>query len=269
MQFLAGLRRRVRDGLPRCGSGWGHRSTGHDGARPRRREHRPGLGASGDDVDVRGRALPKIAGSIGGNAVTVARDATGVLLVGGWQIMPAKKGNATQNRPDALAVRRRLVRADAAHTSRGRDGRCIARDESARTDRRAARRVRPGRRVGRSRDTRAARRAARRDQLGGHLHRGRARGQPVVLVSHRRAVRGTPSASRCRRSAVRAVARRSDSTTTASSSARAATSRGDSRRRLWRLDLSGAVPVLLGGPQRLPGLGVKRPTATSRRAPSG
>jgi len=43
--------------------------------------------------------LPSVAGSIGGNAVTVARDATGAILVGGWQIMPAKKGNSTLNRP--------------------------------------------------------------------------------------------------------------------------------------------------------------------------
>ena len=45
-------------------------------------------------------ALPKITGSLGGNALAAARDASGVLLVGGWQIMPAvKKGGATQNRP--------------------------------------------------------------------------------------------------------------------------------------------------------------------------
>jgi len=44
--------------------------------------------------------LPKIAGSVGGNALAAARDADGALLVGGWQIMPAvKKGGATQNRP--------------------------------------------------------------------------------------------------------------------------------------------------------------------------
>src|SRR5439155_10217154 len=35
--------------------------------------------------------LPKIAGSVGGNALAAARDASGVLLVGGWQIMPAVK----------------------------------------------------------------------------------------------------------------------------------------------------------------------------------
>ena len=45
-------------------------------------------------------ALPKIAGSVGGNALAAARDVSGVLLVGGWQIMPAvKKGGSTQNRP--------------------------------------------------------------------------------------------------------------------------------------------------------------------------
>ena len=45
-------------------------------------------------------ALPKLAGSVGGNALAAARDATGALLVGGWQIMPAvKKGGSTQNRP--------------------------------------------------------------------------------------------------------------------------------------------------------------------------
>lgn len=44
--------------------------------------------------------LPKIAGSVGGNALAAARDASGVLLVGGWQIMPAvKRGGSTQNRP--------------------------------------------------------------------------------------------------------------------------------------------------------------------------
>jgi len=43
--------------------------------------------------------LPKIAGSVGGNALAAARDASGVLLVGGWQIMPGAKKGTTQNRP--------------------------------------------------------------------------------------------------------------------------------------------------------------------------
>jgi hypothetical protein len=43
--------------------------------------------------------LPKLAGSVGGNALAAARDATGALLVGGWQIMPGAKKGTTLNRP--------------------------------------------------------------------------------------------------------------------------------------------------------------------------
>jgi hypothetical protein len=44
--------------------------------------------------------LPKMASAVGGNAVTAARDAVGTLLVGGWQTFAgANKGSSTLNKP--------------------------------------------------------------------------------------------------------------------------------------------------------------------------
>lgn len=201
-------------------------------------------------------ALPKLATAVGGNAVAAARDAAGDLIVGGWQMMPAiKKGGTTQNRPviwrhgTGWSAPIPLVLPAGSTTGAVREingkGQAVGRlDQSA---------------YGAIWEDAST--VTRLDGLpsginaAGTLAVGAVGGKPAYWYRTATGAWSTgivlPSLSgTCGGDALGVnddgvvVGKSCEGTTRIQAT-------------LWRLDLSGAVPVLVSGPQRLPGLGVK------------
>jgi uncharacterized membrane protein len=200
--------------------------------------------------------LPGITGSIGGNAVTAARDATGALLVGGWQTMPGKKGTSGLNRPvrwrhdGTWSAPTPLVLPSGATTGSARGinrlGQIVGRLDS--SD------------LGAVWDDPAT--PVRLDGLpdainsAGTFIVGARGGQPAYWTrsaSGAWTTVGTVLPSLGGTCGGEAIGLNDDGIVVGKS----CDTRGNLQATLWRLDLSGAAPVLLGAPQRLPGLGGK------------
>jgi hypothetical protein len=203
--------------------------------------------------------LPRLATAIGGNAVTAARDATDALLVGGWQILPARKGTPGQNRPVfwrrgagwSAPIAMSLPAGSTAGALRGINGRgqAVGRLDAAS--------------YGAIWEDSAT--VTRLDGLpsginaAGTLAVGQLGGQPAFwyrTAAGAWRTTGTVLPSIAGSCGGDAVSVNDDGVIVGKS----CDGSGKLQASLWRLDLSGATPALLAGPQRLPGLGVKATT---------
>jgi len=201
--------------------------------------------------------LPKIAGSVGGNAMAAARDASGALLVGGWQIMPGTRKGTTLNRPVfwrhdvtwSAPMPLALPAGSSTGSVRGINGkgqlvgRLDISDRGAVYDDPASPTVLDG--------------LPNSINPAGNLVVGLRAGRPVYWY---RTTAGTWNTTGVALPTLggtcggEAIGLNADGIIVGKS----CTTAGNLEATVWRVDLSAATPVLVAGPQRLPSLGVKR-----------